>query len=200
MSSTETVPQTAVESRADALARSLFDEALAPAAAARRSEGRGGYFPLAFEPERVTYFERPDKTGLAPTDFDFPGGGETDGLIDALVAHWASEGDPRLAALGGRLKDIANALRDEAVESDGAVDPYCYTMFLGRGARSMHTPNEARTERLPEETGAVPIAAAIENDIWAWLNAFVTVNNAFYAGKFPPCPFARSAILANQST
>ena len=42
------------------------------------------------------------------------------------------------------------------------------------------------------------LAAAVEKDIWTWLNGFVTVNNAFYAGKFPPCPYARAAILASQ--
>lgn len=129
MNSTETVPRTAVESRADVLARSLFDEALAPAAATRRAEGWDGYFPLVGEPERATYFVRPHIAILTPADFDFRGGGDSDGLIDALVAHWVSEGDDHLVALGGRLKDIAKALRDEAVESDGAVDPYCYTMF-----------------------------------------------------------------------
>ena len=129
MNSTDAKLQTAAGSRADALARSLFDEALAPAATARRAEGRGGYFSLAAEPECATYFVRPDIALLSPADFDFPGGGDSDSLIDALVAHWASEGDARLVALGRRLKDIANALRDEALESDGSVDPYCYTMF-----------------------------------------------------------------------
>ena len=62
----------------------------------------------------------------------------------------------------------------------------------------MHTLENAQAERLPGENLDVPIAAAIEQDVWTWLKAFVTVDNAFYAGKFPPCPYARSAILADQ--
>ena len=33
----------------------------------------------------------------------------------------------------------------------------------------------------------------IGQDIWNWINHFVTVPNEFYKGKFPPCPFARRA-------
>jgi hypothetical protein len=36
----------------------------------------------------------------------------------------------------------------------------------------------------------------IEHDIWAWINEFVTVPNAFYDHRFAPCPFARQAVLA----
>lgn len=60
----------------------------------------------------------------------------------------------------------------------------------------MRTLNETHTERMTDTAAGVPLAALIEQDIWTWLKAFVTVNNAFYAGKFPPCPYARSAILA----
>ncbi|WP_294536353.1 hypothetical protein [uncultured Rhodoblastus sp.] len=42
------------------------------------------------------------------------------------------------------------------------------------------------------------LVEAVEQDIWTWLNEFVTVNNTFYAGKFPPCPYARGAILASE--
>ncbi len=49
-----------------------------------------------------------------------------------------------------------------------------------------------------DATPGEPLSAAIERDVWAWLNAFVAVNNSFYAGKFPPCPYARGAILAGQ--
>ena len=38
----------------------------------------------------------------------------------------------------------------------------------------------------------------VEQDIWAWLNEFVTVKNAFYEHKFAPCPYARTAMLAGQ--
>lgn len=36
----------------------------------------------------------------------------------------------------------------------------------------------------------------IEQDVWAWIRGFVTVPNEFYAFKFPPCPYARGALLA----
>lgn len=38
---------------------------------------------------------------------------------------------------------------------------------------------------------------AIHDDIWHWLNTFVTVNNSSYHGKFAPCPYARSAIAGS---
>ena len=42
------------------------------------------------------------------------------------------------------------------------------------------------------------IDTVIEEDVWAWLREFVTVKNAFYHGKFAPCPYARRAVLAGQ--
>lgn len=35
----------------------------------------------------------------------------------------------------------------------------------------------------------------IEQDLWAWIRDFVTVANEFYDYKFPPCPYARGALL-----
>ena len=35
----------------------------------------------------------------------------------------------------------------------------------------------------------------IEQDIWDWINDFVTEKNDFYHFKFPPCPYARQAVL-----
>ena len=37
----------------------------------------------------------------------------------------------------------------------------------------------------------------IEDDMWAWIHGFVTVKNAFYHGKFAPCPFAKQAVQTN---
>jgi hypothetical protein len=36
----------------------------------------------------------------------------------------------------------------------------------------------------------------IEQELWAWLSDFVTVANEFYHFKFPPCPYARGALMA----
>lgn len=37
----------------------------------------------------------------------------------------------------------------------------------------------------------------IEQDIWAWIEDFVATSNEFYDYKFPPCPYARGAMLAS---
>lgn len=36
----------------------------------------------------------------------------------------------------------------------------------------------------------------IDQDIWTWIREFVAVPNEFYLNKFPPCPYARAAIVA----
>lgn len=34
----------------------------------------------------------------------------------------------------------------------------------------------------------------IEQDIWTWIQDFVTAPNEFYNFKFAPCPFAKQAV------
>lgn len=41
-----------------------------------------------------------------------------------------------------------------------------------------------------------PLVDLVTQDIWAWIHEFVTVPNEFYHFKFPPCPYARQAVLA----
>ena len=113
--------------RVDALALALFDQEIIPLAEARREAGLKGYFPLSRDAHATTYFERPAVVSMQPLDFAFPGDGGADGLIDALAEFWAAE--PPLAAIAPALKEIAAALREEAVQSDGSVDVFCYTMF-----------------------------------------------------------------------
>lgn len=36
----------------------------------------------------------------------------------------------------------------------------------------------------------------ITQDIWTWIREFVAVRNEFYHYKFPPCPYARAALVA----
>jgi hypothetical protein len=36
----------------------------------------------------------------------------------------------------------------------------------------------------------------VEQDIWAWIDGFVTAKNEFYEFKFPPCPYAHQAVLS----
>jgi hypothetical protein len=38
----------------------------------------------------------------------------------------------------------------------------------------------------------------VEQEIWAWINDFVTKPNAFYNFKFAPCPYAKQAVLAGK--
>jgi hypothetical protein len=47
-------------------------------------------------------------------------------------------------------------------------------------------------------TAPDPIYQEIEQDLWAWINEFVTVPNEFYGFKFAPCPYARQAVLNNK--
>jgi hypothetical protein len=107
----------------------LFDEILAPLAKARRAATAQTYFASAPDANAESYFEPPNLARMGLVDFEFPGGGTADGLIDALAAVWVAQGDTALAAMAPRLKEIAHALSTEAVEGDGTVDILCYTMF-----------------------------------------------------------------------
>lgn len=117
------------EDRARRLAGALFDELVTPLAEARKVAGKQAYFPLAGEAGAKTYYEEPVLRAMQPGDFEFPGGGTAEGLVDALAASWAAEGETDLAAMAPRLKEIAAALREEAAEGDGSVSILCYTMF-----------------------------------------------------------------------
>ncbi|MGD9722686.1 MAG: hypothetical protein AB7O59_15240 [Pirellulales bacterium] len=117
------------ENRARELAAALFDEIVAPLAETRRRAGAQAYFPLGPETGATSYFDVPADREMQPAEFEFPGGGTSTGLIDALVAYWTAQGEAELAALAPRLKEIAQALADEAAEHDGKVSILCYTMF-----------------------------------------------------------------------
>ncbi len=117
------------KNRTDDLARSLFDEVVVPFAEARRSNGCQAYFKSSGEADASSYFDPPLLAKMQPTDFEFPGGGTPEGLIDALVQYWIKQGDDGLAAMGPRLKEIAEAVQDEVEANDGSVDSLCYTMF-----------------------------------------------------------------------
>jgi hypothetical protein len=114
------------QDRARQLAAALFDQVVAPLAAARAAAGNKTYFPMAAEQGVRSYYVDPMPQ---PADFAFPGGGTADGLIDALVAHWTAQGETALASMGPQLKQIATALEEQAVESDGSVNAFVYTMF-----------------------------------------------------------------------
>ena len=117
------------EDRARALAGALFDEVIVPLAEARKAAGKQGYFPRGPEQGASTYFEVPVHRLMQAADFDFPGGGTAEGLIDALAASWTAEGDLGLAAMAPRLLEIAAALKVKEGEADDSVSPLIYTMF-----------------------------------------------------------------------
>ena len=117
------------DNRARRLAAALFDAVVTPLAQTRRVAGKQAYFPLAAQPGAKSYFEEPILRVMQPADFEFPGGGGAEMLVDALAASWTAEGESGLAAMAPMLKEIALALREEALESDGSVSILCYTMF-----------------------------------------------------------------------
>ena len=106
-----------------------FDVELAPYAEARRRAGAVPYFPVAPDPVAASYFSTPSVASMTMSDFEFPGGGNPEGLIDALVAHWASEGETVLARSGHHLRAISAQLAATASADTGDVDIFCYTLF-----------------------------------------------------------------------
>ncbi len=130
MNSTETIIRNRIDNTGvDALVQSVFDDMVVPLANARRSAERPSYFPRSGEVGASSYFEAPSLAIMQSADFDFPGGGDPEGLIDAVAEYWRRQGEDHAAAMAPRLKEIAQALREEADESDGNVDILCYTMF-----------------------------------------------------------------------
>ena len=115
--------------QANFVADALFDDAIVPLADTRRDSGEQPFFPLTGRSGETTYFQPPILRLMQPADFEFPGGGSAEGLIDALAAYWQGEGESVLAALAPRLKELAAELKKEASEGDGSVSVLCYTMF-----------------------------------------------------------------------
>lgn len=111
------------------LAGSLYDECIAPLAAARREADAPPYFALGRDPSAASYFELPPLGVARPEDLDRPEMAGAEALVDALAAHWTAEGETALAAMAPRLLAIAKALGEEQAEQGDAVDILCYTMF-----------------------------------------------------------------------
>lgn len=125
MSQTEPPTPTA---RAAQLIGALFDEQVTPLAEARRRAGAGPYFPLGKDPRASTYFVEPRLRTMAPADYALSGS-TAEGLLDALAASWAAQGETELVALVPRLREIAGVLAQQRTQSDGTVDVLCYTLF-----------------------------------------------------------------------
>ena len=114
---------------AQGLAEELFDQVVVKLAEARRSKGGQAYFELSRDAGMESYFEEPILRTMRASDFEFPGGGTAEGLVDALAKSWTKEGETGLAAMAPRLKEIAEALQEEAEDGDGTVSILCYAMF-----------------------------------------------------------------------
>ena len=117
------------DNRARRLAAALFDAVVIPLAQSRRAAGEQAYFPLSAEGDAKSYYEKPVLRLMQAADFEFPGGGTAEMLIDALAASWTEQGESGLAAMAPMLKEIAAALAEETLEGDGSVSILCYTMF-----------------------------------------------------------------------
>ena len=102
---------------------------MTPLAKSRRTSGAPPYFPLQQEASTASYFVPPSLKVMSPADFELQLGGKAEALVDALAAFWAKQGETGLAAMAPRLKELADALSDEAAENDGKVDILCYTLF-----------------------------------------------------------------------
>jgi hypothetical protein len=117
------------ENRPNQLAGALFDEVISPVGNTRATAGEQAYFPTGKDMKATTYYSEPLARVMQPADFEFPGGGTVEGLVDALAAHWLAQGETELAAMAPRLKEIAEAWSNEAAAGDDSVSIFCYTMF-----------------------------------------------------------------------
>ena len=111
------------------LAGRLFDEVMVPLAKKRQASGAAPFFPPRGDAGASTYFVQPSLREMRPADFELKVGEKSAQLIDGLAAHWTKQGEAGLVAMAPRLKELADALGDEASENDGKVDILCYTLF-----------------------------------------------------------------------
>lgn len=118
-----------IDSRPILLAGELFDELLVPLAKVRQETRAAPYFAAGPDPTVQTYFSPSAVTALAADDFEFPGGGDPDALVDALIGHWAAQGESVLADARAKLHAIVDALAESEIADDGTVDIFCYTLF-----------------------------------------------------------------------
>lgn len=117
------------ETKADPLARSVFSGCIIPLAKSLGPEVRSAYFEIGGNSAASSYFGTPNPTVMQLSDFDFPGGGTADGLIEAYSRYCQTKGDKGLVEILPQLREIAGALQSEMEETSGDVDILCYTMF-----------------------------------------------------------------------
>jgi hypothetical protein len=122
-------PRPATSPRSAILSGALFDDVIVPLANEHRGHSAPPQSPRWRDPDASTFFLLSSVSRMTAADFEFPGGGTAEGLVDALAAYWLGEGETRLADCVPHLREIVEALRDEVGNDDGSVDIFCYTLF-----------------------------------------------------------------------
>ena len=116
-------------SSSERLAIELFDRILIPLASARRARATAAYFPAGRGESQASYFSPPAISIMEAVDFELPGHGTAERLIEALATFWDRSGEPEFCSMIPIMRKIAAALQDEAVDNDGTVSVFCYAMF-----------------------------------------------------------------------
>ena len=111
------------------LAGELFDRVLIPMASARRTCVAPDHPQAGLGNGGASYLSPVSVSVMAAADFEFPGRGSADGLIEALAAFWEGSAEPELLVLTSMMRETAAALREEVVANDGTVSVFCYAMF-----------------------------------------------------------------------
>lgn len=115
------------ESRRDLSAAEFFREVLTPAALRERAEGRE-FFALRPEAAAESYYTEPTRRAMTKDDFELRAAESVAEFISELAALWAAEGRDELAAMCGRLGELAATFGGEAEQGED-VSPFVYVMF-----------------------------------------------------------------------
>lgn len=117
------------EAKADPLSRSVFSGFIIPLAKSLGPEGRAACLEIGRNSAGNSYFVTSSQTVMQVSEFEFPGGGTADGLIDAYSRFCQTSNHEELLEMLPQLREIAGALQSEMAEASGDVDIMCYTMF-----------------------------------------------------------------------
>ncbi len=112
-------------------------------------------------------------------------------------AGFSVRGEPIVCTPEDAFRCFMGAEIEMLVIGDAVLDKAEQSLELS-GRKQSVSMRAAVGSVVDEDVTAAAIDSLVGDDIWAWLKTFVTVNNAFYNGKFPPCPFARAAMLAGR--
>jgi hypothetical protein len=115
------------ESRRDRRAAEFFREVLTPAALRERAGGRE-FFALRPEAAAESYFVEPTRRAMTKDDFELRAAESVAEFVGALAALWAAEGRDELAAMCGRLGELASEFGGEEEQGED-VSPFVYVMF-----------------------------------------------------------------------